>query len=225
MNVIAIDDESIALSIVENFSRRIPFLNYQGSFNNPFEAWAKIQKDSIDLLFLDIKMPDINGIEWAKSLPITPLIIFTTAYSEHAVDSFEVQPVDYLLKPFSFERFQKAATKAHDLFLLKSRDQKPDILIKTGLEHLKINTSEILFVQSAGNYVQFVLRTRKVTSRLTLREVETILPSEHFARIHRSYIISITAISRFDRQSVYIDDIQIPIGADYAANFTQLFKS
>jgi two-component system, LytTR family, response regulator len=225
MKVIAIDDESIALSIIENFCSRIPFLSYQGGYISPYEAWARIQKESIDLIFLDIKMPDINGIEWARSLSNSPLIIFSTAYSEHALESFEVQPVDYLLKPYSFERFQRAVTKAHELFQLKLRDQKPDILIKSGNEHLKINTAEILFIQSAGNYVQFVLKTKKVTSRLTLLETEKILPVGQFTRIHRSYIVSISAISGFDRQSVFIDEKQIPVGPEYASNLSHLFKT
>ena len=222
ITAIAVDDEPIALSIVENFCQRIPGIRYLGGFTNPFEAWAKLQKENIELIFLDIKMPSINGIEWAKSIPNPPVIIFTTAYSEHAVESFDVEPIDYLLKPFSFERFQKAVDKAENLLQLKSKDKNTVLFIKSGQDHIKVNTADILFIQSAGNYVQFVLRSRKIISRSTLRDVESNLPTGQFTRVHRSYIISIAAVSGFDRQFVYIGDSQIPVGADYLSNLSNI---
>jgi DNA-binding LytR/AlgR family response regulator len=166
-------------------------------------------------------MPDISGMDLMRSLSHPPMVIFTTAYSEHAVQSFELDAIDYLLKPFSPARFLKACHKAHELHTLKQQHANshsaPDhIFIKSGYGQIRIDLGDILYVQSTGNYMQFVLRDEKILSRLTMNEAEELLPAGSFVRIHRSYLVARSKVSRIERGSVWIKDKELPIGAGYA---------
>lgn len=229
MTAIAIDDEPIALEVVKSLSSKVPFLQLKACFTNAFEALNYLQQEKIDLLFVDIKMPDISGIDWLKSVQQPPMVIFTTAYSEHAVESFELDAVDYLLKPFSLARFLKAANKANELYRLKNNSIIPDtslqyIFIKSGYEQIKIAFDEILYLQSAGNYVYFMLAENKILSRLTMNEAEELLPVSKFTRIHRSYIVANNKITRLDKISAWINNINLPIGAGYSTMLDQITK-
>ena len=195
LKAIAIDDEPIALEVVKSLSSKIAFIELLDCFTNAFEAIDFLQKEKVDLIFLDIKMPDISGIDFLKSLSHPPMIIFTTAYSEHAVQSFELDAIDYLLKPFSLSRFLKACNKANEQLLFRNKiatalPEPSAIFIKSGYEQIKVEPADILYVESSGNYMQFVLDNRKIASRLTMSEVEALLPALDFIRIHRSYIVS-----------------------------------
>src|SRR6266498_361646 len=168
---IAIDDEPIALDVVKNLAAKIPFLSMKGFFTNAFEASDFLHKEKIDLIFLDIKMPDISGIDFLKSISNPPMVIFTTAYSEHAVQSFELDAIDYLLKPFSQSRFLKACNKAYEQFELRKNintSSSASIFIKTGYQQIRIELDNILYAESSGNYMQFVLAKNKIISRLTM---------------------------------------------------------
>jgi len=183
----------------------------------------------IDLIFLDIKMPDLSGIDLLKSISSPPMIIFTTAYSEHAVQSFELDAIDYLLKPFSFSRFLKACNKAYEQCQLKqngkaSSQSNASIFVKSGYEQIRLQLDELLYVESSGNYVQFVTPTSKITSRLTMAEAEATLPTELFVRVHRSFIVAKNKIKKRDRDSVWIDDFQIPIGSAYNGDLEKILK-
>jgi len=229
LRTIALDDEPIALDIVKNFSAKVYFIDLKACFTDAFKALEYLQQEKADLLFLDIKMPDISGMEFLRSLPDPPMTIFTTAYSEHAVESFELNTLDYLLKPFSFPRFLKACNKALDTWQLRLDPgpavAQPDyIFIKTGYEQVRVSLAEIEYVQSAGNYVQFMLTGQKILSRLTMSEVESLLPAGLFTRVHRSYIVSNAKINRFDRWNIRVGDIDIPIGQGYAALIGQITK-
>lgn len=218
---IAIDDEPIALEVVKSLSAKVPFIELKACFTNAFEALDFLQKEKIDLIFLDIKMPDISGIDWLKTVPNPPMVIFTTAYSEHAVESFELDAVDYLLKPFSLARFLKAANKANEWRRLKQTDteKQPDtagyIFVKIGYEQVKIELDKILYVQSAGNYLHIILADQKLLTRLTMSEAEELLPAHKFTRIHRSYMVAKQKVTRLDKNSVWIQDTCLPIGAGY----------
>src|ERR1700761_2094913 len=161
LKTIAIDDEPIALDIVKTLASKIGFLEIVGLYTDAFEAMKAIQREKIDLIFLDIKMPDISGIEFIRSIPHPPMVIFTTAYSEHAVQSFELDAIDYLLKPFSQSRFLKACNKAYELYELKRRSMPPPqaadayVFVKSGYGQVRVNLDDILYVQSTGNYMQF----------------------------------------------------------------------
>jgi two-component system, LytTR family, response regulator len=219
LRTIAIDDEPMALQVIQQHCRTIPFLQLEATFTNPNEAIARLQEGNTDLLLLDIQMPDISGIELLKKLHPRPLTIFTTAYSEHAVQGFELDAVDYLLKPFSAERFLKACQKAKELFDLRktASPAKKDLFIKTGTEQVRVAPDEILYVQSAGNYVSFILKDGKLLSRLTMAETEALLPAPDFIRIHRSYIVARRHINRFERNKVYCGQHSIPVGSAYTA--------
>ncbi|MCF3110431.1 LytTR family DNA-binding domain-containing protein [Niabella sp. CC-SYL272] len=217
MNAIAIDDEPMALEVIKNLAAKVPFIKLEGCFTNAFEALDHLQKNKTDLIFLDIKMPDISGIELSKSLANPPMIIFTTAYTEHAVEGFEVNAVDYLLKPFSLARFIKACTKAQELFSLKNGKgaEQDFIFLKDGYEQVRVMLNEILYIEAAGNYLNVVLKHKKIMSRITINEMMQLLPEEKFTRIHRSYIVARDKVTKFNKQAVFIDLLEFPIGSNY----------
>lgn len=226
MKAIAIDDEPIALDIIRSHASKVPFLELKAEFTDAFKALEYLQKESIDLLFLDIKMPDISGIDFFNSLSKKPLLIFTTAYTEHAVTSFEMDAVDYLLKPFSLSRFIKSCNKAFELYNFRNAtDTTADhIYIKTGYEQVKVLYEDILYLEAAGNYVTFVLKDKNILSRGTFNEALNLLPARKFARIHRSYLVSISKIDKVERHQVTINNIKIPVGEAYSQNLTDLLK-
>src|SRR5579864_8245382 len=164
LSAIAIDDEPIALDVIKNLSSKISFIEVKRFFTDAFEAMDYLQIEKVDLIFLDIKMPDISGIEFLKSIPNPSMVIFTTAYSEHAVQSFELDVIDYLLKPFSHSRFLKACNRAAEHFRLKNGEAP--LFIKSGTENIRLEPEDLLYVESRGNYMQFVLRDKMITSRL-----------------------------------------------------------
>jgi DNA-binding LytR/AlgR family response regulator len=167
-------------------------------------------------------MPDISGIDFYNSLTRKPLVIFTTAYSEHAVTSFELDAVDYLLKPFSLPRFMKACTKAHEVLQWKNQGKQQDyIFLKTGYELVKVSFREICYLASEGNYINVVMENSKILTRMTFSEMESILPSS-FIRIHRSYMVNKDHITKIDRQQVRICGEVLPVSEQYAQQVMQL---
>ena len=218
LKAIAIDDEPIALEVIKSLAAKISFIEIIAFFTNAFDAISYLQKEKVDLIFLDIKMPDISGIDFLKSITNPPMVVFTTAYSEHAVQSFELDAIDYLLKPFSQSRFLKACNKAYEQFeLRKNTSASPGgyIFIKSGYEQIRVELDDILYAESSGNYMQFVLDDNKILSRLTMAEAEALLPASSFIRIHRSYIVAKKHISKIDRHSVWIGKTELPVGANY----------
>jgi len=227
LRAIAIDDEPMALEVIKTLATRVPFINLEQCFTSAFEAMDHLNHNKPDLLFLDIKMPDISGLDFVRALPSPPMVIFTTAYSEHAVQSFEIDAVDYLLKPFSPGRFLKACNKANELMQLK-RDRAnttgEKIFIKSGYEAVQVNISDILYAESVGNYVQFALAGQNIISRLTMAEAEATLPANRFIRIHRSYIIAKQHIAKMDRYSIWIGKTELPIGPAYSDKLEQFIR-
>jgi len=224
ITAIAIDDEPIALDVVRNHAAKVPFLDLQAVFTNAFEAIDYLRQHPVDLLFLDIKMPDISGIEFFKSLSRKPLVIFTTAYSEHAVAGFELDAVDYLLKPFSLARFLKACNKAQEWLQLRTASDTKSayIFVKTGYDQIKVNFDDIDYLEATGNYVNFVLGERHVLSRMTITECEELLPADRFVRIHRSFITAISKVKKIERHQLTVSDSILPIGSSYLAAIKQL---
>lgn len=220
MIAIAIDDEPIALDIVAAHASKVPFIELKARFTNAFEAITYLQQNKVDLLFLDIKMPDINGIDFLKTLSKPPMVIFTTAYSEHAVQSFELDAVDYLLKPFSLARFLKASNKAKELYDLRNNHQpgKTDhIFIKDGYEQVKVFLKDILFIEASGNYTQInLVDSTLLSTRVTINELTELLPREDFVRCHRAFILAKDKITKFDRSQIWISDKTFSIGATYS---------
>ncbi len=225
MKAIAIDDEPIALDIVRSHASKVPFLELKAEFTDAFKALEYLQKESVDLIFLDIKMPDISGIEFFNSLSRKPFVIFTTAYSEHAATSFEMDAVDYLLKPFSLARFIKGCNKAFELYNFRNAAETSDHLyIKTGYEQLKVLYEDILYLEAAGNYVTFTFKDKNILSRSTLLEVINLLPTDKFVRVHRSYLVAINKIDKVERHQVTINNIKIPVSEAYSQNLAAALK-
>lgn len=220
MIAIAIDDEPIALDIVAAHAAKVPFVELNARFTNAFDAITYLQQHKVDLIFLDIKMPDISGIDFVKTLSRAPMIIFTTAYSEHAVQSFELDAVDYLLKPFSLSRFLKACHKAKELFDLRNQSgeiKSAFIFVKDGYEQVKVLLEDILYIEASGNYTQIHLKGDKMlSSRITINEIVDLLPPKEFIRVHRTFIIAKSKITKFDRSQVWINEKTIPVGTTYA---------
>lgn len=216
MKAIAIDDEPFALEVVKSHASKVPFLELCAVFTDAFKALEYLQREKVDLIFLDIKMPDISGIDFFSSLSKRPLVIFTTAYSEHAVTSFELDAVDYLLKPFSLSRFIKSCNKANELFTLRTSAEPSDfIFVKDGYDQWKINYDDILFLEAAGNYVTFMLKEKKVVTRSTFQEALHLLPADKFVRVHRSYIVAVAKIDKIERHQVTIQKNTVPVSAAY----------
>ncbi|CAN5607640.1 LytTR family DNA-binding domain-containing protein [soil metagenome] len=228
LTAIAIDDEPIALDVVKNLSEKIPFILLKATFTNAFEAADFLRKEKIDLIFLDIKMPDISGIDFLKSIPNPPMVIFTTAYSEHAVQSFELDAIDYLLKPFSLPRFLKACNKANEQSELKKNNNGPvlpaDVFIKSGYGQVRVALDDILYAESNGNYMQFILTDKKIVSRLTMSETEALLPAAFFIRIHRSYIVAKKQVTKIEKNNIWIQQTQLPVGANYINEVQDIIK-
>lgn len=221
MIAIAVDDEPIALDIVEKLASKVPFIDLKAVFTNAFEAITYLQQNQVDLIFLDIKMPDISGIDFLNSLQNPPLIIFTTAYAEHAVKGFELNALDYLLKPFSLQRFLKACNKAEELHSLRKKtntaSQPAHIFIKDGYEQVKVLIDDILYIEAAGNYTQINLQNNtSLSTRLPISDMLEMLPPQQFIRTHRAFIVAKKSVTRFDRNQLWIGDRVLPIGTTYA---------
>jgi two-component system, LytTR family, response regulator len=225
MRAIAIDDEQIALEVVKAHASRVPFLDLRATFTDAFKALDYLQREQVDLIFLDIKMPDISGIDFFNSLNKKPLLIFTTAYSEHAVTSFEMDAVDYLLKPFSLARFLKACNKAFELYNFRNTAEVSDHLyIKTGYEQVKVMYEDILYLEASGNYVTFVLRDKSLLSRSTFLEATNLLPSTKFVRVHRSFVVAVNKIDRIERHQITIGSTKIPLSEAFGQNLDLVRK-
>jgi len=234
MRCIAVDDEPRALEIIDKFISKIDFLELIGKFRSPLEAIDFLMQNEVDLIFLDINMPDITGTELVKILNQKPMIIFTTAYSEYAVESYELKAIDYLLKPFEFDRFLNAVIKAKETFKLKKGEEKKHtilnpidskIQLKSGSETFHVKISDIIYIEGLGNYVNVYLSERKIATYISLKDFLEKLPSENFIRIHKSYIISIDHIKSFENHQVKIGNKNIPIGKNYRKEFIDLMKN
>jgi two-component system LytT family response regulator len=227
MIAIAIDDEPIALDVVKSLASKVPFVTLEAVFTNAFEAAAFLQQNQVDLIFLDIKMPDISGIDFLSSLNNPPLVIFTTAYAEHALKGFELNALDYLLKPFSLSRFLKACNKAEEIYRLRKNAgaglQPAFLFIKDGYEQIKVAVDDILFIEAAGNYTQIHLRDdSSLSTRMPVGDMLSLLPAQKFIRTHRAFIVAKSSITKFDRNQIWIGTKVIPIGPTYAQCIQEL---
>lgn len=227
MTCIIIDDEPLALDLLETYISKIHFIELKGAFTDPFEAADFLKHTSIDLLFLDIQMPDITGIQWLKMIEKPPIVIFTTAYSKYAVEGFNLDALDYLLKPFEFKRFLKAAHKAYDYWqLLQKNDNQSNeatpqyFYVKSDYQDVKINFEDILYIESMDDYCRIFLTHEKPVMTLgSMKKMMEILPTMLFCRVHRSYIVALPKIEKIVRKHILIGKKEIPIGESYSSVF------
>jgi two-component system, LytTR family, response regulator len=235
MKCTVIDDEPFALDLLKDYVRRTPFLEEGECFSNPYKALAYLNNEKPDLIFLDINMPELTGIQLYKSLPSPPLVIFTTAYPEYAAESYEYNAVDYLVKPIKYERFLKAVNKALGLTASsgitpsaipeKPGHKKGYIMIKSGNRLVKVLPDDIQYIEAAGNYMCFHIKGKKLMSLLNMKDALGILPEDEFVRIHKSYIISLKHLEAVERHDVVVAGRQIPIGITYREHFTRKMGS
>ncbi|WP_324680748.1 LytTR family DNA-binding domain-containing protein [Hymenobacter sp. GOD-10R] len=190
-------------------------ISIEDKLSPAFTALAFLQAHPMDVLFVDIHMPDLTGVELVQGLSRAPLIIFTTAYSDYAVQGFELDAVDYLLKPFSLARFTKACARALERQTARGSASSPSILVKTGYEEERLRLHDILYLEADGNYLTYVLPTRRVLMRQTPADALRQLPAPYFVRVHRSYIVAVEKVEKIARQEVTVAGTAIPIGASY----------
>jgi len=236
MNVLIVDDDYHARKLLAHYVEKIPFLNLKGSCSDVFEAMALMKNQNIDLLILDIHMPNMTGIEFSRSLKNGPIIIFSTAFSEYALEGFELEAVDYLMKPVEFPRFLTACYKARDRYEYKNHLHKKDdtenkvqnvdvtgfFTVKDGVKLHKINYSDLLFIEGQREYVTFHSSKGRITALFTLKNLEETLPADLFVRVHKSYIVSINNIELVEGNLLKITVHKIPIGSSYKADLLKL---
>ncbi len=218
LKCIIVDDEPLALETLESYVLDFPDLELLAKCRDAFEALNILKTESVDLIFLDIHMPKLSGISLLKTLENPPLVIFTTAYSQFAVDGFELDAIDYLLKPFSFERFVKAVNKASDRLNQIVGDQNIDpefLLIKSDKRIFRIKLSEIKYFQSNGDYLKVVCTDRTIVSHQTLKGITELIPEKDFIQIHKSYIVSLKQLTYLEGNQVKVADEFLPIGNTY----------
>ena len=227
-NCLVVDDEELARTLLDNYIERLPYLNLVAKCKNPLEAMPFLQEVQIDILFLDIQMPELTGIEFLKTLSHKPQVILTTAYPDYALEGYTLSITDYLLKPFSFERFLQGVNKAIDLLLLQQKAQQttppevsnrvPDkafLLVKANHKIHKIRLSDILYIQSMREYVAIFTPEGRLLTLNSLKKLDKELPSDQFMRIHKSYMIAIDKVNTLEGNLVHIGKEKIPVGANY----------
>ncbi len=222
LTCIAIDDEPLALEVIKKYIAKIYFLELKGVFTDVFEAKKILDASPVDILFLDIQMPDINGIEFSKMLSSKDTaVIFTTAFSEYAVEGFNVDAVDYLLKPIEYDRFLKAIYKAKEYieYLNNQELSQGYIFVKSDYQMVKINLKDILYIEGLDDYIKIYLPHKSVLTLMTLKTITQKLPAREFVRVHRSYIVPISKIENVSKSKIKITDKEIPIGVSYSDSF------
>ncbi|TDO28883.1 LytR/AlgR family response regulator transcription factor [Sediminibacterium goheungense] len=220
LKCIVVDDEPLAHEVIKSFSEKVQIIDIVSYFNDPTKAVRYIQTNPVDLVFLDIEMAGFTGIELVKTLSDPPMVIFTTAFAGYAVEGFELDAVDYLLKPFSLTRFLKACDRAYDQYITnhhkENKQAKPDhIFVKAEQGRQKLVITEIEYVESKANYVLMVTAEGRLLTRLTMKEAETLLLPYGFLRVHRSFLVCRAHISRYTKKEMQVGSNIIPIGENY----------
>lgn len=236
INCIAIDDEPLALDKIREYIKRIPYLNLLETFDNAFSGLAFLKENAVDLIFLDIQMEELTGIQMLEVMQYPPKIVLTTAYDQYAIKSYELDVCDYLLKPISFQRFIQACEKVSEQLSHHSNQRTEDIeepkhdhpdtffYVKNGHITQKINFEDIYFVEGMKDYVRIWTKEEKIMTLLSFKKLEDILPKDQFIRIHKSYMISIDKINSIERKRVLIMNEKLPIGKSYQQNFNQAIE-
>ncbi|RYY55039.1 MAG: response regulator transcription factor [Chitinophagaceae bacterium] len=219
MRCIAIDDETLALKLLEDNISQVPYLELTGSFHNPVKAMAFVHSDKPDLIFIDIEMPGMTGLDFIRSLPYQPMVILVTAYERFALDGFSLNVIDYLLKPVELSRFFQACNKAKNLHELQNRSEEKDqhIFVNSDYSQVKVELDDITWIESLKEYVRINLRSsnKPVVSRMTMKSLEDLLPASNFIRIHKSYLVSKKAITAVKKNSLFLGTLELPVSDTY----------
>jgi DNA-binding LytR/AlgR family response regulator len=232
---LVIDDEPLAQRVIERYAEDLPFIEIVHQCNQALDAIEHLKTREIDLIFLDINMPKLTGIEFLRTLKHPPLIIITTAYAEYAIQGYELNVLDYLMKPFSFERFLKAVQKAQEALVMRDTTENEPIqteskeenfiFIKSSKKTYRVNFDDILCVEALGDYVKIFTTERMIVSYLSMKNLEKMLPPKNFPRIHKSYIVSLSKVEMIEGNQVRIKERRIPIGTNYRMEFEKLIRT
>ncbi|MCD7962051.1 MAG: LytTR family DNA-binding domain-containing protein [Rikenellaceae bacterium] len=231
MRCIIVDDEPLAREAIELPAEDFEQLTITGKFNNAASAAEYIENNRVDLIFLDICMPGTTGLEFAHAVPKNTLVIFTTAYAEYALDSYEVDAVDYLVKPVLPEKFKRAVVKAvsyHDLLISEEKSEADTVeedyfFVKSDRKFVKIGFTDILFIEGLKDYIVLQMTNRRIITKMTIKSVSEILPQRNFMRVNRSYIVNTDHIESFDANDIFIGKYEIAIGISYREKFFEEF--
>lgn len=223
MNCIVIDDSKLASAVIEQMIGQVDFLKLKGTFDNPVDAYNYLQKEPVDLIFLDVEMPEMTGLDLLKNLSKRPIVILTTAKKDYAVEAFELKVADYLLKPVTLPRFMAAVNRAKELFEKENAKQGPEkesrnkdyIFVRSNSVLTKIKISDIIYVQAAGDYVNIFTKNKRYTVHITLRGIEEKLPADKFYRLHRSYLVALDQVDAVEEGTAYLEKHPLPIGEQF----------
>ncbi len=240
MRCIAVDDEPLALKIIEDFSAKIGFLELVATCSSAIEAGQLIQREPVDLMFLDINMPHLTGVDFVRMTDHLPLVVFTTAYPDYALTGYELNVVDYLLKPFSFDRFYQAVTKAQERMQLRRRDgggagvsaspaaavpaTSDYMMVRVEYSTVRINLEEILFVEGLKDYVKIATATKNYVTKSSMKNVEEKLSQEQFIRIHKSFIVNLSKVDAFENNHIILGSHKIPLGSNNKEQFLEFLE-
>ena len=238
INCIAVDDEPLALEIIKDYCAKIPFLNLMQAFDNAIDTMEYLRNNRVDLILLDIQMEDLTGIQLLNALNVKPYVIMTTAYDNYALQGFDLDVTDYLLKPISFERFFKGLNKVYDRMQNEANvpgekqvvaypsdtTEKDYFFVKTETHIEKVTTSDVLYVEGMGDYWRIVTPKKRIMTLMNARGMEEVLPEHQFCRVHRSYFVAIGKIESIERKHIKIADQRIPIGDTYQKNFFDIIE-
>lgn len=232
MKCLIVDDEPLALVQLQKYVERVPFFHCVKACSSATEAMEVLSAQEVDVMFVDINMPDINGLQLVRSLVTSPMVVFTTAYSEYAIDGFKLDAIDYLLKPFSFEQFMKAANKVNEIYNLRCRAANgysedgslldDCLFVKSDYRMLRIPISHIKYIESMSEYVRIYVdgHSKPIVSLMSMKKIEEFLPSSVFMRVHRSYLVNLNKIIEISRMRIVYDgDVCVPIGDMYKDKF------
>ncbi len=234
IRTIIVDDEPKAIEVLERYCNDINSIELKSSFRDPIKAIEYVQSHVIDLIFLDINMPKISGLEFLDILKNEPRIIFTTAYAEYAIESYDYEAVDYLLKPIDFHRFIKAVSKTKKLISLENTSKQIEsgekhndrtIYIKSGPQLYKVNISDILYLEKDGNYLIFHTKDKRMLSRQNMKDIFEILSPNDFIRVHKSYVVAVKHMEVIESHQIRIADIKIPVGRNYREDLAKITQN
>lgn len=229
MKCIAIDDEPLALTLLEDNISKVPFLELVATCADAFEAMKVMQEQQVDLIFIDIQMPGMTGLQFIETLTQKPMVILLTAYKQYALESYDLKVVDYLLKPVELKRFIAACNKAQELFQLKNNKAGPAsgpdfMFVNADYSLVRVSFADILYIEGLKDYLKIHLKNNKkpLITRMTFREVEEMLPAAQFARIHKSFIIAIGSVTSIKKSGVFLEAIELPIGETYKETISKI---
>ncbi len=230
LKCIAIDDEPLALSVIERFANKITGLELKGAFQNPHSALEYLHQHHVDLLFLDVQMPDLSGLEFLQSLTQKPMVIFTTAHTEYALESYEWDAIDYLLKPIIFERFLKGVNKAKQFMLPEADTRKKTkestyLFVKSDTRFFKINYDDILYIEGMRDYIAIHTTQQRILTLLSMTKMLDRLPAYEFKRVHKSYIINVKHIQLIQNNKIQLPGKEVPVSSSYKEDMQKFVES